>query len=89
MFTRKFKKAKENFKRTIPASLETMIKNSPLGVSSVNRSKISPEIAIGNGSQGVSNVVNFIAMSKTVFNGRRNTGRITQETGQEIGWEPF
>ena len=49
-----------------------MIKNSPLGVSSVNRSKISPETAIGNSSLGVSNVVSLITLSKTALNGRRN-----------------
>jgi len=49
-----------------------MIKNSPLGVSSVNRSKISPETAIGNSSQGVSNVLSLITFSKTSLNGRRN-----------------
>jgi len=38
----------------------------------VNRSKHPPEAAMGNNSQGVSNVVSLIILLNTALNGRRN-----------------
>ena len=43
---KKFKKAKENSKKKNPTSPKTVIKNSRLGVSSLNRSKHPPEAAM-------------------------------------------